>query len=149
MSKERSEEDLFAGQDDPESISRHHRKLSSDGGGDHKGNISFVPLFKHRAWHVLYRDMTPREIIDLFSQDFEIYGIDNKKSDLLKQLHEGWANNTDEKIKRTKAWYTLFADKTIEEIVEEVNNIWLDPNYEILVGMIRIKTIQLVQKQNK
>ena len=132
--------------DDPNSLSKHHRKLQSHGGGNSKRNISYVPLWQHRAWHVLYKDLKPQDIITTFSQDYEVYGTDVIKSPLMKELHEGWANNTDEKIKRTQAWYALFTDMTLEDIVHDINTRWLDPDYEILIGMVRVKTVQLITK---
>lgn len=140
--KKPTDENLGVITDDPLGPSKHHRKLSSHGGGNRKENISNVPLFKHRAWHSLYRELEAPDIILLFKEDYEIHGIDTVKSPLMKKLHEGWANNTDEKIKRNKAWYALFENKTLEEIVEEINTIWLDPDYEILIGMVRVKTIE-------
>lgn len=144
--KKPEDEDLWTINDDPSNPSKHHRKLASHGGGDHKENISSVPLFKHRAWHVLYKALEVPDIILLFKEDYEVRGTDSIKSPLMKKLHEGWANNTDEKIKRTKAWNTLFENKTLEEIVEEINTIWLDTDYEIRIGMIRVKAIQLSTK---
>lgn len=132
--------------DDPNSFSDHHRKPRSLNGKHYKRNLSSVPLFKHKAWHVLYEDFDAFDTQALFAQDYEVYGTDFIKSPLLKKLHEGYANNTAEKIKRRVAWYTLFSDKTLEEIVEEINTVWLDPDYEILIGMIRVKTVQLKAK---
>ena len=133
--------------DDPNTITEHHRKPTSIGGSKKaKRNISFVPLFKHKAQHVLFRDWEATEIIKTFRDYYDIYGTDFIKSDLLKRLHEGYANNTAEKIKITKAWYVLFADKTLEEIVEEINTFWIDPDYEILIGTIRVKNVQIISK---
>lgn len=129
--------------EDPNTRSRHHRKLDSYGGNGSPGNISHVPWVRHCAWHTLYQHMVPEQIMTQFSEDYEVYGIDHVKSDLMRRLHEGWANNTDEKIKRTKAWYTLFEGMTLEETVREINTIWLDPAYEIMIGMVRVKTVQL------
>lgn len=135
--------DSVKGADDPLKLTRHHRKLASQNGNDDPHNISFVPLYKHRAWHILYDDLPPLLIIENFRQDYEVFGTDFTKSPLMKKLHEGWANSTAQKIKRREAWYTLFADKTLEQIVEEINTMWLDPAYEIMIGMVRIKTVQL------
>lgn len=131
--------------DDPNGITRHHRKPTSIGGKNYKRNISYVPLFKHRAWHDLYQDKEAQEIITTFTTDYEIHGIDVIKSDLLKELHEKYANNTAEKIKRNKAWYTLFEGKSLERIVDEINTVWIDPDWEILISMIRVKTVQLIR----
>lgn len=42
--------------------SRHHRKCRSNGGGDDNRNISYLPLKKHRAWHLLFGNKEPKEI---------------------------------------------------------------------------------------
>jgi hypothetical protein len=129
-------------QEDLEKTTEHHRKPESLGGDKSPRNISHVPLFKHRAWHTLYDNYEAPEIIRLFAQDYEVYGIEWVKSELLTDLHEKWANSTLKKVRRTKAWYTLFEGKSLDEIVVEVNAIWLDPDYEISIGLIRVKTIQ-------
>lgn len=128
---------------DPKSISKHHRKLKSLGGGWSRRNISLVPLDKHRAWHALYRDMEPCDMIPVFKEDYEVFGKDVIKTELMQKLHEGWANSTSAKIKRREAWYFLFENMTLEEVVAQINTIWLDPDYEILIGMVRVKTVQL------
>ncbi len=128
--------------EDLEKITEHHRKPESLDGNNSPRNISHVPLFKHRAWHTLYDNHDAPKVIQLFAQDYEVYGIEWVKSELLKDLHEKWANSTLKKVRRTKAWYTLFEGKSLEEIVAEVNTVWLDPDYEISIGVIRVKTIQ-------
>jgi hypothetical protein len=42
--------------------SRHHRKPRSIGGTDEERNISNLPIRKHRAWHILFENMTAFEI---------------------------------------------------------------------------------------
>jgi hypothetical protein len=134
--------------DDPHTITEHHRKPTSIGGEKSAPrNISHVPLFKHKAWHILYQDFEAPHIIELFATDYEIHGIDVYTTPLLKHLYEGYANNTEEKIKRNRAWYTIFQGKTLEQIINEINSVWLDPDYEILIGMRRVKTVQLSRKK--
>jgi hypothetical protein len=33
--------------------------------------------------------------------------------------------------KRHNAWHTLFGAMTIEEIVEQLNDVWIDPEYKV------------------
>jgi len=40
----------------------HHRKPKSQGGGKEPRNLSTVPVKKHRAWHLLFRNCKPEEI---------------------------------------------------------------------------------------
>lgn len=39
--------------------------------------------------------------------------------------------------RRHAHWHALFGNKPIEEIARELNEIWLDPDYEIVVYIIR------------
>lgn len=41
----------------------HHIVPSSRGGGGKKNNISIIRCKKHRAYHTLFKNMTPDEII--------------------------------------------------------------------------------------
>lgn len=43
-------------------LTRHHRKPKSQGGTGTRENISRIPDKKHRAWHILFRDMPPERI---------------------------------------------------------------------------------------
>lgn len=43
--------------------SRHHRRPKSLGGGGHSWNISMVEQKEHAAWHILFSNMTPEEIV--------------------------------------------------------------------------------------
>lgn len=42
--------------------SKHHRKARFNGGRNEKRNISYVPQYKHDAWHKLFGIMTPHQI---------------------------------------------------------------------------------------
>jgi len=43
-------------------LTKHHRIPKSLGGPNSPSNISIVPLSKHRAYHVLFTNMTPGEM---------------------------------------------------------------------------------------
>jgi len=60
-------------------ITKHHRRPLSKGGLNDESNISLVPLNRHQAWH------------------------------------------------------TLFVNKDPDEIVEEINDTWLDPDYKLIL----------------
>lgn len=48
-------------------ITAHHRRCRSHGGGDNPENISYVPEKKHQAWHVLFSNKTPAQIVQLLN----------------------------------------------------------------------------------
>jgi hypothetical protein len=43
---------------------RHHRKPRSRGGSEESFNISIIEERQHKAWHLLFRNMTPSQIAD-------------------------------------------------------------------------------------
>jgi hypothetical protein len=117
---------------------KHHRRPRELEGDNSPRNISTVLRSRHNAWHVLYK-VLPVELMMLqFHSDCEIYGTWNPRSDILQKLVEGYANSTANLIARRKAWYLLFENMTLPEIVCEINTIWIDPDYEIQLGTERI-----------
>ena len=83
----------------------------------------------------------------LFAGDQEIYGDWIKKSELQQKINEGYANSTAKRIKRREAWQLLFGEMSLEEIVQEINTIWLDPDYTIVIEVVRIKSVRLYSSE--
>ncbi len=130
-----------SGDNDHQSV--HHRKPKNIKGSDSARNRSYVLRSKHDAWHILYGALPATEIISLFEADQEIYGDWIPKSNIQRRINESWANSSKEKIKRRKAWYYLFEAKSLEEVVREINTVWIDPDYQIAIGIERIKKVWL------
>lgn len=127
--------------------STHHRKPKDIEVDDSPRNKSYVLRSKHDAWHILYGTLTAKEIIARFDADQEIYGNWIPKSEIQRKINEAWANSSERKIKRRKAWYYLFDGKSLEEIVDEINTVWLDPDYQIVIGIERIKKVWIVESK--
>jgi hypothetical protein len=51
-------------------MTRHHRKPKSLGGGMNKRNISLLPNKQHIAWHILFRNAPPEQIVDEINQKY-------------------------------------------------------------------------------
>jgi hypothetical protein len=54
--------------------------------------------------------------------------------------------------KKHEAWHTLFENKSVEEIVELLNDIWIDPYYKITYERREIKDpkqLTLFKKEQK
>ena len=49
--------------ENPKQPTKHHRRPRSIGGTSSSKNISIVPDNKHRAWHLLFGNMEPVEIV--------------------------------------------------------------------------------------
>lgn len=119
----------------------HHRKPRDLGGTNYKRNRSKVLRSRHTAWHTLYEVMPANQIILTFQDDCEIFGDWNPRSPLLTKIIEGYANSNRKRIRRREAWFFLFEGMSLEDIVQEINGVWLDPDYVIRVGTDRIKKV--------
>lgn len=49
-------------------LTRHHRICKSNKGSDDASNISMVPLNKHQAFHLLFKNHPPKVIAQILSQ---------------------------------------------------------------------------------
>lgn len=63
---------------------KHHRKPTSRGGGNDKRNIIVVPQNHHRAYHLLFGNMIPKEMAKTLTgtwidPDFYLVAIPRKK----------------------------------------------------------------------
>ena len=62
----------------------HHRRPQALGGQSNPENISIVPIKKHRAWHILFRNHPPEVIAEIINKtwldpEFELVVIPRKK----------------------------------------------------------------------
>jgi hypothetical protein len=46
---------------------KHHRRCKSRQGSDDNSNISSVPQHYHRAWHLLFENLTPHNIAEIIN----------------------------------------------------------------------------------
>lgn len=124
--------------DDPNSLTIHHRKPTSIGGGEEPRNKSEIVLFKHQAWHILYQNRPAELIIPRFQTDYEIFGTDYHKSEFFTEYCQRVANSNHKRIRRQEAWHILYGGMTLSEMIEETNTIYLDPDYEVYLRVVRI-----------
>lgn len=52
------------------SLTRHHVKPSSRGGGSELENIAMVPNIKHQDYHTLFKNKIPEEIVCTLVEDY-------------------------------------------------------------------------------
>jgi len=45
-------------------ITVHHRKCRSHNGGDEPENLSYVTEKRHQAWHTVFGNKTPKQIVE-------------------------------------------------------------------------------------
>lgn len=46
-----------------QNLTVHHRKCRSHGGGDNSENCVLIPEKKHQAWHLLFSNKSPAQIV--------------------------------------------------------------------------------------
>ena len=84
---------------------RHHLIPSSRGGTNDEKNIKIVPEKDHRAWHQIFENFTPSEIIKML----EIFGpeifLRNQKP-------------------KKEAWKRLFDTLPVEKVIEIIKTEW-------------------------
>ena len=49
-------------------LNRHHWVNKSRGGKTSKKNISWLKVEKHRAWHILFKNLSLDEVIELLTR---------------------------------------------------------------------------------
>ena len=115
-------------------LTRHHRKPQNLGGGNSTRNISHVRQRKHQAWHILFNGFSAETIFNLFVEYWNSFGEKISSNDKKKII----SSNINE-----RAWAMLFANKSIDQILDEINAIWLDPDYRI--GTSTVKFVYLLK----
>lgn len=84
-----------------------------------------------------------------FIEYYDIFGQDNGNSEARRRRTSEWVRSKKSRIKKQAAWYDLFGMMKLEQIVTTINSTWIDPAYEIVMGIRRVKTIQIVEKRKK
>ena len=128
----------------PKAVTEHHRKPKSIGGAPYDPrNISMVTHAKHEAWHVLFLDLPATDIMERFRDDYDAFGSFSSKTKQEVMIYEEWIRGNPRNLTRQKAWGTLFKNKSLEEIVRQINTVWLDPDYILTIGTVRAVSINL------
>ena len=110
----------------------HHRRPRSLGGDSTVANTTYVPMYEHRCWHVLFGNMNAEQICNnINSSSWKPKGVTivckfiNGKEVMLRGKHNSKKNS-----KRQDAWNKLFGKLgSFQEIISYINNVWLDPSY--------------------
>lgn len=111
-------------------MERHHRKPKSRGGKNRMSNISVVEQTRHRAWHTLFGNLDP-DTIALHIQNIWMPGVrlsisrGNYTANVVTCPTVGFTD------RKESAWFTLFGAMEEIAIIEEINEVWLDPEYHL------------------
>lgn len=94
-------------------MTKHHLKPRCRGGDSSPRNVVLVPRDKHEAFHRIFHAPRPEQLAKKLTLLFN-----NKKG-----ISRAYLND----------FRFLFGSMNSEEIVEEVNNQWIDPDYFVQV----------------
>ena len=111
----------------------HHRKPESIGGTNGKTNKSRVSNYKHEAWHILFNNCPATKVFENFVLFYEVFNREDK-SELQQTINKEWIDSKPRWVKWRRAWQTLFGGMTLSQIVEEINGVWLDPDYQFCLA---------------
>jgi len=129
-SKQQIKNDKFLMQMHP-----HHRRPLSIGGKNVRSNISMVRRDHHDAWNILVGNKNAFQICDFLN-------VVKYKSKNIKivckfingvQVTKTGTNNSKNEDKISFAWFVLFNGLSFIEIINNINNIWLDPSYHLYI----------------
>lgn len=127
-------------------LTKHHRKPRNIGGSDKPINISMVPGDRHEAWHVLFGH-NEASIIAVILNEYFLESLKVEAIFLLGKIQPRKIISSiipnylsRRKAKREKRlnslnenWEKMFSGLTEKEIIEEINQVWLDPEYALRV----------------
>lgn len=145
------------------------------GGEDGERNISVVLKSKHRAWTALFDNFGVNMIAKLFQKYWELFGDGSRHFNEIKKVGLGILLELEtiqkygtermftelefqrvqaillaykSELKKWHAWRHLFTGKTLHQIVDEINKVWIDPDYKLIVEVVQTKEIKAVSVIN-
>lgn len=86
----------------------HHLIPTSRGGTNDEKNRKQIPRLRHEAWHLLFKNLKPEEVIEII------------KSKSMEEI-------TDKRKSRILAWEIIFGywETTVEEKIKIIKNFWM------------------------
>jgi hypothetical protein len=150
----------------PRGYTRHHRKPRSYKGGSRDSNISVVLRPKHEAWNTLFDNLPAPNVAELLERYWDMFRDESKTLRemeqtgmsilaLLKDLHDlkkvfkgrelagivKMLRIYKLSVKKQDAWVLLFDGMSLEEIVAEINKVWIDPDYKLITKVTEVTRI--------
>lgn len=122
---------------------KHHRKPQSLGGRDDTENISLVYRYKHEAWHLLFDNLPAQKMFEKFLEFYDVFGPENSRSPFQTRIIQEWVRARKSRIKKLHAWKALFDNMSTVQIVSEINQIWIDPDYRLFIEIERTARIKI------
>ena len=132
-----------------DALTKHHRKPRSLGGLDTKRNISLVFRYKHQAWHILFDSHTAPAMLELFLKFLNLFGTSERGTSHQNKSVLELIYSSRSLTLRQQAWDMLFRGLSIAKIIHEINDVWIDPDYELMVRTTRVKKVLRVVIEKK
>lgn len=82
-----------------------------------------------------------------FKEFYSIFGVDNGSSRAQKLRASEWVRTKKSRLKKQTAWHDLFGSMKISQIVAEINAVWIDPTYELVMVVEQVKKVKIVEKR--
>ena len=132
--KERKRLPLIKGQVE---ITDHHRRPRSIGGSKDPANISKISIRIHKAWHIIFGNMSAEQICNYINENFKPKGLTlvctfiNGRQCLMQGNNK---SNSSDLYKISLAWNTLFEKNlSFKKKIDFINNVLLDPAYHFYI----------------
>lgn len=118
----------------------HHRRARSIGGSDLPENKSLVKASAHKNWHILFGTMNAFQICGFLNRSYQ----KPKNMTLVCRYVSGTevllfgSNGSSDTHKRRVAWDSLFKNMSFSEIIVCINQVWIDPVYQIEIKVRKV-----------
>lgn len=114
-------------------LEEHHRRHRSHGGTEKDSNVSWVPILKHKAYHVIYGNLNAYQVADKINTTAPVgKKVVCKFINGIEVRGEGGHDSKNPR-KLAKAEEEVFGGMTFEEKIASINNKWLDPSYHLYI----------------
>jgi hypothetical protein len=86
----------------------HHLVPTSRGGGNNQENKKLIPRLRHDAWHLLFKNLKPEEVIEVVKEKTKEEITEGKKSRILawEIVFGYWETTTQQRIEIIKKFWT-------------------------------------------
>lgn len=86
-------------------------------------------------------------MFERFVEFYDIFGWDNGGSEARRRRTAEWIRNKKPRQENQVAWHELFGKMTLEQIVHDINTVWIDPAYKLVLGTRRVKEVTITKKR--
>jgi hypothetical protein len=104
-----------------------------------------VPRYKHEAWHILFDSYPAPKVIETLNHYLYVFGLWGDTSFNQEKRAAAWVGDKKSNLKKKCAWETFTENHDLESLIQDINDVWIDPVFEIITG--QIKMVQVIQRE--